>query len=235
MPPGIASHLTGKVFLLLFVHKKKSSPSTTQPKFFSKNSNFPLAPLSNVSYYACMSHPPPSLADQFGSLRKAAGGDSARGWLPASVHALITAFLTRIFGQLEQLFLLWQSGDLPIPASTRPQGGTASCDRAGISGQLTHPLGQSAQWIAVPPSLGTPTGHTQGRENRRRIRDTRVGLRLAKPVKPAPGRTPSRLTPPGTAQSGAPRCCARDPPAFRRPIRRKSCCASMLQHAHIIT
>jgi len=183
---------------------------------------------------------PPSLADQFGSLRNIAEEDSARGWLPASVQTLIMAFLARIFGRLEQMFLLWQSGDLPNPASGRPQTGTSSCDRAGMSGQLTHPFRQAAHWMAAPASHGGTRGHTQGGENRPRILEMRANLCRAKPTpampppNPAPGRTPSRVTPPGTARSSAPRCSARDPPAFRRPTHRKTSCARSLKHIHIV-
>ena len=41
----------------------------------------------------------------------------AHAW---SLNALIAALLARIFGRLEQLFLLWQSGTLPVPQATVP-------------------------------------------------------------------------------------------------------------------
>ena len=57
------------------------------------------------------------LGAQLAGLRAAAGAQENRGWLPDALHALIMACLARLFGRLEQVFLLWQSGNLPLPAS----------------------------------------------------------------------------------------------------------------------
>ena len=63
------------------------------------------------------------LGAQLAGLRAAAGAQENRGWLPDALHALIMACLARLFGRLEQVFLLWQSGNLPLPASSQtPQG-----------------------------------------------------------------------------------------------------------------
>ena len=59
---------------------------------------------------------PPSLASQLAQLHTAASAADAPCWLPDSVHALIMACLARIFGRLEQLLQLWQTGSLPQPA-----------------------------------------------------------------------------------------------------------------------
>jgi len=63
---------------------------------------------------------PQPLADQFASLRAAAEADQAQAWLPASLHALIAACFARLFARLEQLVLLWQSGQLPHPPVNAP-------------------------------------------------------------------------------------------------------------------
>ena len=57
-------------------------------------------------------HPTP-LAGQLAGLRAAITSNDDRGWLPASLHALIMAIFARIFGRLEQIMLLWQSDTLP--------------------------------------------------------------------------------------------------------------------------
>ena len=63
---------------------------------------------------------PTLLAGQFAALRATAAiPPTGGGWIPASVQALIMACLARIFGRLEQIFLLWQSASLPPPASPR--------------------------------------------------------------------------------------------------------------------
>ena len=57
-----------------------------------------------------------SLAADLALLRSTAPAVDDRGWLPASLHALIAAIFARIFERLEQLLQLWQSGDLPNPS-----------------------------------------------------------------------------------------------------------------------
>ncbi len=63
-----------------------------------------------------MSLNPPPLADQIASLRAATAAVPQGGWLLSSLHALILALFDRIFGRLEHVLLLWQSGQLPLPA-----------------------------------------------------------------------------------------------------------------------
>ena len=72
-----------------------------------------------------MTHHPSSLADQFGSLRASVESDSAHGWLPAALHALIMACLARLFARLEQIVLLWQSGKLVVPPAVSPSAARA--------------------------------------------------------------------------------------------------------------
>ena len=64
-------------------------------------------------------HPTPS-ADQLAGLRAATTSNDDRGMLPAALHALIAAIFARIFKRLEQVLLLWQSGNLPALPPPRP-------------------------------------------------------------------------------------------------------------------
>ena len=108
-------------------------------------------------------HPSP-LGYALASLREAPLG-AHRGMLPAAMHTLITAILTRIFAHLEQILVLFQAGQLPaptprayaplLPAATRarhhntqsrhePRRGTApACDpqqiRASIAADQIPP------------------------------------------------------------------------------------------------
>ena len=53
------------------------------------------------------------LADQFARMRIAAAEQNTCAWVPDTLHALIMACLIRLFGHLEHLVQLWQSGQLP--------------------------------------------------------------------------------------------------------------------------
>ena len=64
-----------------------------------------------------MEQQPNPLAGHLAALRAANSAEHDRGWLPASLHALIMACLARIFGRLEQLILLWQAGSLVLPTA----------------------------------------------------------------------------------------------------------------------
>ena len=62
------------------------------------------------------------LGAQIASLRTApAASTAACGMLSNALHALIAAILARIFGRLEQILLLWQTGNLPTPLDRRTQ------------------------------------------------------------------------------------------------------------------
>ena len=64
---------------------------------------------------------PSSLSDQAAGLRhKAQPAREHRVLLPAALHALIAAIFARLFDRLEQLFQLWQSGDLPTAHQVQP-------------------------------------------------------------------------------------------------------------------
>lgn len=77
-------------------------------------------------------HPPiqagPGLAQGLAQLRESTAAIPAPFWLPGAVHALILACLARIFGRLENLIALWQSGTLPsppVPRATTPRASAA--------------------------------------------------------------------------------------------------------------
>lgn len=57
----------------------------------------------------------PSLGDKIAHLRRTAQAQEKCVWIPSAIHTLIMAALARIFGRLEQIFQLWQSGTLPTP------------------------------------------------------------------------------------------------------------------------
>ena len=64
---------------------------------------------------------PTPLAAKFAAIRAATTSNDDRGTVSAALHALISAILARIFGRLEQILLLWQSGTLPTPPLRTPQ------------------------------------------------------------------------------------------------------------------
>ena len=63
---------------------------------------------------------PPSLGTQIAGLRSAVQAQERCAWIPSAVHDLIMAIVARIFGRLEHLIGLWQSGQLPAPPVRRP-------------------------------------------------------------------------------------------------------------------
>ena len=107
---------------------------------------------------------PPTLADRLSRRRSDAPARENRAW---SLDALIAAIFARIFARLEQLLLLWQSGDLPLPQPSRkphrPSTGTRASEprppaahaarrrslrvaaRARAASIPRHPTGQSAE------------------------------------------------------------------------------------------
>ena len=62
----------------------------------------------------------PSLGDQIARLRGAPAAREKCAWCPAALDALIAAIFARIFGRLEQLLQLWQSGQFPSPRPAPP-------------------------------------------------------------------------------------------------------------------
>ena len=99
----------------------------------------------------------PSLADQFAGLRAVTAQSTDRGWLPAALHALIMAALARIFGRLEQLVLLWQTGTLPLPAPrtaapTTPRILDAAEGGTRLAPQPSHARTRSARHRRAQPA-----------------------------------------------------------------------------------
>ena len=67
----------------------------------------------------------PGLAAQLAQLKTASQAPETCGRLPAALHALIMACLARLFGRLEQLLALWQSGLLPASRDPEHRAGPA--------------------------------------------------------------------------------------------------------------
>ena len=118
-------------------------------------------------------HPTP-LGDTLASLRSAPLG-THRGMLPAALHTLITAILTRIFARLEQVFLLWQAGQLPaptvrhrapnLPAEARPSHHNTPAPREPR--QRNAPARDPQQVRAPTPPNRIRPGHPPRRANPR--------------------------------------------------------------------
>ena len=136
---------------------------------------------------------PSPLADQLAGLRATITSNDGRGWLPASLHALIATIFARIFDRLEQLFQLWQSGQLPAPQPSPPRQ---------TQRRPSHP--DSARTSAAPPRtsrhMADPSGPAPSR-----------------PIQQSCARTlpPPLLQSPTTTSSARPRrrpCASRAPP-----------------------
>ncbi|MCC6717408.1 MAG: hypothetical protein IT555_05950 [Acetobacteraceae bacterium] len=151
-----------------------------------------------------MSVHPPSLADHLASLRCAAEAEQQRAWAIAAIHTLIASLLARIFGRLEALAQLWQSGQLPLPQPRRTRS---------------------------PPAADTPrppapraSRHPRARRRHPRANHARPGPHTCEPPARAPGRrTAPRIAatpnPPSRATTPAARSHpARAPPPDPRPI-----------------
>ena len=101
----------------------------------------------------------PSLADQFGTMRMSAQADSAPGWLPAPLHALIMSCLARIFGRLERMLLLWQSGPLPLPQPSARRPAHHRAPSLYLAGRRTGT--RSARHDATTPGIPARAAATQ--------------------------------------------------------------------------
>ncbi|MCC6719260.1 MAG: hypothetical protein IT555_15360 [Acetobacteraceae bacterium] len=60
------------------------------------------------------------LGDAIARLRGTAQAEESCAWSPYGIHALIMACLVRLFARLEQIFQLWESGNLPPPPIRAP-------------------------------------------------------------------------------------------------------------------
>ena len=141
----------------------------------------------------------PSLGDQFARLRDTAQAQERCAWFPAALHALIMACLVRLFGRLEQIFQLWQAGNLPLPAPRR----------------------ESRQIAPRDPQSPAPRAWRRTRRRTRRHSRARATARQSSPA-PRPAIPPADIAPTGTlAPSIRPRS-ARAPPSPHAPVRRDS-------------
>ena len=136
---------------------------------------------------------PATLAERVGTLRASVQADSASGWLPPSLHALIMSCLARIFGRLEQMFQLWQEGTLPPP--TPPSRRDPVRQRTNTSSRTTRPRTNRAPRAPHAPNTLAPISTT------------------------TPAREPARPSPVASMPS-PPNRAARDPPSDRN--RRKT-------------
>ena len=138
----------------------------------------------------------PTLTQELARLRQSAEADDAHGWLPAALHALIMACLARIFGRLEQVFLLWTAGDLPPPRPITPPAAM----RAPSHPKTHHTARQ-------------PRTYTRARTTKRAITRQRTRTTPAPSLTPAPKRGIPAVPPPSNARA---------PPPPRAPIRRNN-------------
>ena len=97
-----------------------------------------------------MENRPSSLGDKFACLRDTAQARKETcAWIPDAIHALIIAALVRIFTRLEQIFALWQAGQLPPPAIRSLRASTA---RRGTTPRATR-SNRATRAPKVPPRL----------------------------------------------------------------------------------
>ena len=138
----------------------------------------------------------PALTTQFASLHTALRAQGTCVWIPASIHTIIMACLARIFGRLEQLLLLWQSGELPLLAVQNP--GPTGAARPPVPGMPRPPIPARARHAGRQAPIREPSA--------------RVALPRSTAVirarHPAPGTNPSRTRTPFARPH-----LAHDPPA----------------------
>ena len=156
-----------------------------------------------------MSPNPPKLADQLAGLRAMTQqtphtGTPHFGTLPAALHRIIMAILQHLFTRLEQVFLLWQSDQLPPPQST-PQSTPGAP-------QQTTPREPAAPRPRRAPRTRTPVLRPGPRAIPRPTRQRPIAPHAIQP-RPIP------KSPHHPARRPRP---ARDPPTSPAPIRRQN-------------
>ena len=143
-----------------------------------------------------------SLGDKLACLRETAQAPrEKRAWIPDAIHTLIMAALARIFGRLEQLLLLWQSGQLPLPQSANPRPTAAPLPTIAITPH--HPAHPRARRTPHPAAIHDLAA--------------RIAIPRRAPFPCAPHPAPNRASPRTTTPSARPRP-AHDPPAARHAI-----------------
>ncbi len=140
---------------------------------------------------------PSPLSDQCAALRRAAQDAIAPCWVPESVYALIVACLVRLFARLEEMVLLWQSGDLPAACARRRRAPFAPksppARRHAAAHARSHHKSARAQANPAPRPSHRPAGFARARHR-------------------APGQS---------RPSHRPRRTARAPPLAKNSIRRR--------------
>ena len=148
---------------------------------------------------------PSSLGDQIARMHDAVHAQERCVFIPAAIHALIIACLDRIFGRLEQLVLLWQTGQLPVPAprqQTLPAIRQHSLPRARAARNLRRRTRARPRPICAIRTPGRTPGRSPGR---------------------APAPSPAITNTPHPAPATRPRRrLARAPPSWHRACRQKS-------------
>ena len=130
----------------------------------------------------------PSLADQFAGLRAIPTTPNAdTTLLSAALRALIAAIFARIFGRLEQILLLWQSGTLPAPSIRAPRAATPPRQRPA-----------------------KPRRHRASQRTRAHLPKPQVAKRHRTPISPAASAPFAATLPPVRPRP------ARDPPSCPR-------------------
>ena len=153
-------------------------------------------------------HPSLPLTDRLAGLRTAAQADAARSWLSNSLQTLIMSIFARIFGRLEQLLLLWQSGHLPPLKSViaRP----TSAPRPAIPAQhLAQPRARPTRQYAAIPDLAARAAIARRAPA---LRAHHAAPRLASSRSLMPAARPRQ---------------AHDPPSARHPICRETLLAGV--------
>ncbi len=125
---------------------------------------------------------PATLAERVGTLRASAQADSARA---SCLHALIMSVLARIFGRLEQMLLLWQSGELPLPqpAPPRTRHPRPRHSRTASSRRTARRRQRMARRQSPPPGLRprTPTIQHPAQAPHRHTKPSARAVRLPPP------------------------------------------------------
>jgi hypothetical protein len=143
-------------------------------------------------------HPSP-LADTVAALRVATLATPAHACVPQAIHALILACLARIFGRLEEMIRLWQSGCTP-PPTTRSR--TARATSTAGSAQARHRPHDAPN---TPCTAQQARNHEEAESQEEAGESTPVSLPLGLFVNCLPSHRRAREAPPSRHRQPAPR------------------------------
>ena len=141
------------------------------------------------------------LTAQVATLRTALRAVEAPCWLPSAVHAMIVDCLLQLFGRLEEIFRLWQSGAFaPVPVAPP-----------------LHRVESPALVLRAPQADCTsrPTSHPQSQDSRRDRQQAEEACGQApllasivesspRPIPAAPSHCRDPSPPPGVHHARAP-------------------------------